>query len=799
MKKFVTLFFIVMCFSLIAVNGKVVDQVTGKPISKVRIQTHKKIITTDIEGKFEIADFGTGNLKFVKIGYENLELLVTKNQSVTVELVPKKLVLNGIKITETRAEYRKSAATFTNINKLEIEEKNVGQDIPLMMNDIPNVFSYSESGSGVGYSYLKVRGFDQKRIGVMINGIPLNDPEDHQVYWVNMPDLAESVEDIQFQRGVGTSLYGVSTFGGSMNMETSNIDKDDEAQIFSNFGSYNTSKYGVKYLKNISDNYNVNLRFSKIDSDGYRDNSGTDLWSFFSSISRTGISSFTELNIYGGSEETHASWYASSESDLAENHHHNPVTYDNEIDKFSQPHFELHNKYSLSENSELVNSLFYIRGHGYYEQYKEGRNLWEFGLSDTDVGDEADLIRQKLVEKNQYGWVSQYNYSHAKNDLTVGTYISLFDSKHWGEIKDVIDAEDLGISYTSGQKYYEYTGDKKYFSVYANEKYDVTSNLNIMANLFYQKIGFDFAQNEAGNFAGTFLNSYSVDYDFFNPRAGINYNFSQKMNSYFNVSYAHREPTDSELYDIWDGPDDLGIAPLFATVDTLYNSDGTIKGIDWSDPFVKPEKLINYEFGFGYIDELWNLQTTLFLMNFQDEIIAYGGVNDDGNPIRGNADETVHRGIEVSSKVKLPKNLYLAGNISYNDNYFKKFTMKDWGGDIDLAGNKIAGFPEILGNLKLGYRTEKLSSYLQMQHIGKQYLDNTENDERIIEAFNVTNFNIIYRLNKLSFADIELSMKVNNIFDAEYETEGYYDAWYNEKYYFPAAGRNIMFGFRVKL
>ena len=322
-----------------------------------------------------------------------------------------------------------------------------------------------------------------------------------------------------------------------------------------------------------------------------------------------------------------------------------------------------------------------------------------------------------------------------------------------------------------------------------------------MANLYYQKINYKFDQHEAGNFSGKYLNFYEVDYDFFNPRFGINYNVSKNFNTYVNVSMAHREPTDDELYDTWDGPDDLGVAPLFAESESITNTAGDTLRIKWHEPYVKPERLMNYELGFGYVSGVWNLQTNFFLMNFQNEIIPYGGADDDGNPIRGNADETIHRGVELSVKTELPYNLFFDGNLSYNDNYFQKFIMKDWAGDIDFSGNTIAGFPEVLGNAKISYKTSSLILSVQIQHVGKQYTDNTEDENRTVNAFNTANAYIIYRLKNIGIEHVELSARVNNIFDKKYETAGYYDPWGGSdwsgaNYYFPAAQRNFMFGVR---
>lgn len=702
-----------------------------------------------------------------------------------------------MKVSATKAKDRETPVTFTNVTQEQVLQNNFGQEIPMLLEDVPGVFAYSDAGGLVGNAHLKIRGFDQKRIGVMINGIPLNDPEDHNVYWVNMPDFAESTSDIQFQRGVGSSLYGISTFGGSLNIQTNSFAKENKTEIFSAFGSYNTYKVGIKTAQKFG-KYSTNIRFSKIASDGYRDNSASDLWSVFTNLSRIGERSITEFNFYTGHELTHAAWEASGDWQLEENHQHNPYTYKNYVDDFSQPHFELHHSYFLNKISDVKNSIFYIRGNGFYEQYKEGRNLWEHGLVSEEGYEEADIIRQKWITKNHYGWVSQYNLRHKMGTLTAGAYLSGFNSDHWGEITQVIGADTLGIDYNSGQNYYNYIGDKQYLTAYLNEIFKPIDNLSIMANLYFQHINYSFEQLESGNFSGEFLNAYEVEYNFFNPRFGANYNVNENFNIYGNISVSQREPTDSELYDTWDGPDDLDVAPLFAVADTVFADDGNVEKVNWSDPYVKEEKLLDYEMGIGYTGGIWDLKANIYWMNFTDEIVAYGGVDDEGSPIRGNADKTVHRGVELSAKVQLPVYLELSGNFSYSDNYFEEFIMYSWGETSNLSGNTIAGFPSIINNGKLTYKKGNFNLFTQMQYVGKQYLDNTENEDRIINPFKVLNIGAVINITKLfGKTDLQLNLRVNNILDEEYETAGYYDSWADEKYYFPAAGRNFVVGLRL--
>ncbi len=820
MKKIICVLIGIIAFSSLAfadqLTGRITDSQSGKPIDQVSVYVESINLsaTSDANGNYVLNFIKPALFTFVfeRIGYEKkvVEHNPFDTSILNIQLIKKPQNISGMKVSATKAKDRETPITFTNLTQEQVLQNNFGQEIPMLLEDVPGVYAYSDAGGLVGNAHLKIRGFDQKRIGVMINGIPLNDPEDHNVYWVNMPDLAESTSDIQFQRGVGSSLYGISTFGGSLNMQTNFFAKENRTEIFSALGSYNTYKAGIKTTQKFG-KYSTNIRFSKIASDGYRDNSASELWSVFTNLSRVGERSITEFNFYTGHELTHAAWEASGDWELEENHQHNPYTYDNYVDDFSQPHFELHNSYFLNEISDVKNSIFYIRGNGFYEQYKYDRNLWEHGLVSEESSEEADIIRQKWITKNHYGWVSQYNLHHEKGTFTAGTYLSLFDSDHWGEIREVIDYENLGIIYESGQRYYNYTGEKQYLTAYVNEIFKPINNLSIMANLYFQHINYDFEQLESGNFTGEFLNAYEVDYNFFNPRFGVNYNVNENFNIYGNISISQREPTDSELYDTWDGPDDLGVAPLFAVADTVFTDDGNVEKINWSDPYVKEEKLLDYEMGIGYTVGIWDLKANVYWMNFTDEIVAYGGVDDEGSPIRGNADKTVHRGVELSAKVQLPAYLELSGNFSYSDNYFEDFTkyeeqwfedeFGDWYSETietDFSGKTIAGFPSIISSGKLAYNSGNFNLFTQMQYAGKQYLDNTENEDRTINPFKVLNIGAVINIAKLfGKTDLQLNLKANNILNEEYETAGYYDSWADEKYYFPAAGRNFVAGLRL--
>jgi iron complex outermembrane recepter protein len=811
LKRFIfsLIIFISVC-SLFAedLKGKVYDINSTEPILSVAVTIAELnwISYTDEAGRFIIKDLeaGTYSLKISRIGYGEFytTIIFPECGELLIGIERRTHEIEGYSVSSHRIIERETPVTFSSINSEQLNEANFGQDLPMLINDMTNVYSYSDAGNGYGYSYMKVRGFDQKRIGVMVNGIPLNDPEDHQVYWVDLPDIAESVEEIQFQRGVGSTIYGVSSFGGSLNLDTNNLAKDNEFEVYTALGSYNTYKAGAKFARIISEKYRMNFRISHIKSDGYRHNTASEMSSFYAGFARVGERSVTELNIYGGKELVHAGWYASWEEDLKKDHQHNPIEYDNEIDDFLQPHFELHHNYMINSRMNIQNSLFYIMGDGFYEQFKEGRDLWEYGLASEPDTQESDLIRKKMVLKHQYGWIGQFRRRQNNGELILGAYLSLFNSDHNGEVKELLGTEIEGFK--KGFEYYRYEGNRKNLVLFLNKTAKPVEALSIMFNLHYQHLNVEFDQREAGNFTGAYLNSYKVTYNFFNPRIGANYNFNRNLNVYANVSRSHREPTDGELYDTWDGPDDLNVQPLFAEADTVYDQSGEIARIKWENPFVKEEKLIDYELGMGFSNHKLNAKFNVFWMDFENEIVAFGDVDDDGSPIRGNADRTVHRGIELSAEYTITDQFTFSGNFSYNDNYFKEFKQYDYDNVMDYSGNKIAGFPDIVSSSKLTYTLTEWKIFAQMQYIGKQYLDNTENDDRIIEPFDLMNLGINYKMkNLLNLADVVVNFQINNILDKKYETAGYYDPWGGDdwsgaNYYFPGAERNFMLGIRAE-
>ena len=812
MKRGILTFFMILGASLLwggTLSGRVVNRATGEPLSNatIVITSSEQTVKPDPKGTFILENLSAGILKISAYhpGFSALhkEIKIQENQKTTLTLAMEaESVSESMTVTATRAIERKTPVVFTDVSEQTIKEEHTVEDVPMLLVGLPNVYAYSDDGSGMGYSYLKIRGFDQTRVGVMINGIPLNDPEDHQVYWVDMPDFAESLDSIQIQRGVGTSMYGVDTFGGSVNLLTTGQSQEDSFETTTYGGSYGTMKFGLHGNVALKGDMQLTFRGSYLETDGFRDNSGSEQWSGYLELARYSERSILRLITYTGNELTHAAWEASPEDVLRENPRHNPISYENTIDDFTQPHYELHHTLFLNDKIHWKNTLFAIHGKGYYEQYKDGRDMYEYGLwDDPGSAPEADIIRQKWVRKTQYGLISELGLDHQGGNLTFGAYWSTYNSHHWGEVDDLIGLELP--NYVPEFVYHRYFSDKDYATFYVNELFNVNEKVTLMANLHYQRITYSLDQDEAGSFRGENLHSLEVDYNFLNPRIGVNVNVNEQLNVFGNISVAHREPADSQLFDTWMSASDFGVAPLFNQVEVRENN-GTVERLFWTDPQVEEEEMVDYELGMTYRTSQFNIRANAFWMDFRNEIVPYGQVDDDGFPVRGNAEKTVHRGVELSGSVLLSSHWQFDANLSINDNTYKEFNYQeyDWGTgevvELDFSGNTIAGFPDVIANSTLSYRTNRWMAALRWQHFGQQYLDNTENADRTISSYNLVNTWVKVDLPKMGRIDgVELSLRINNLLDETFYTAGYFDAWAGGNFYWPGADRSVMAGVRI--
>jgi len=690
----------------------------------------------------------------------------------------------------------------TNLTRGQIELKQSARDIPFLLQDVPGVYSYSDAGNGIGYTYLKIRGFDQRRVGVLVNGIPLNDPEDQQVYWVDLPDLVSSLEDIQVQRGVTNSLGGLNSIGGTVNMVTQMLEQQPSGRATIEAGSYGTNRRVLSYQTGrLGKHFSTGLRISQLESDGYRDRSGTDQWAVFWSGRYEDSRQSLQLNFYTGHEVTQQAWWGIDEHKLRTDRTYNPQTYWNAIDDFRQPHYELHHEWDLGPNLLLKNSLYFIHGEGFYENFKDQRNAHRYsldfylGLPDSAA---VDLVRRKWVSKNQFGWVPSLLWEHHGGRLIVGGDVYTFHSDHWGDVMLVegFTPDDI----PDGLKYHDFNGDKTAWSLYANERYALFGALTLMADLQVQHRRYEFEQNQVGNFQGDLRNAYTVTYDWFNPRGGLFWQLPDaRWGLYGHVGVAHREPADNEMWDAWEGPDDLGADPLFRQSREVRDGSGQVQYVAWSDPIVQEEKVINYEAGVAFRGNTLSLTLNGYWMDFTNEIVPSGYFDPDRGAIRGNADQTYHRGIELGLRAQLTQRHLLTVGASRSWDRYETFLFYDWDGTVqDYSGNPIALFPQYLASLSWFAGWGAFKTDLRVRSVGKQYLDNTGNDDRTIDPNTVIDVSLFWDLGETAglaaLEGLQAYVRLLNLLDEEYETWGYYDPWGAGNYKMPAATRNFLVG-----
>jgi iron complex outermembrane receptor protein len=521
---------------------------------------------------------------------------------------------------------RFTPVTFENITKKDIEKKYWMQDLPMFLNGYTSINSYSESGASLGYSYLSIRGFDQRRISILINGIPQNDPEDHQVYWNDISDITASVENIEIQRGIGTALYGTSSIGGVVNVQTVDYFKRKFLNFSAGYGNYNSQRYSIEYSSGLLKNdFAVYGKATRIKTDGYRDLSWSDYWSYFLSGGKLiGKNSVLKFNFFGSPMQNHLAYLGVDKAyldgdvtgDIYNDRKYNYLTYEDETDNYYQPHFEI--VYNIQPSSDLYisNTLSYIRGQGYFntsfpvyygydfdyfrldpyfvpdstsynsEYYKrnpDGSVYFETGKGYEIV--RSDIITKLNVDNNTYGWFPkvQINHNNQKGNLVIGGEMRFHNSDHYGQITS---GEALPPGTPQDFEYYYYNGGKQTYSLYANEIYKFTDKLNGMLGLQYVYHNYDLSNNRFNPY------NFSVDYNFFTPRIGANYNFNKEFSAFANFSVSKREP---RLKDIYNAEDPYAV-PNFRIVDAA-------NGI-YEDALVQPEEMSDYEFGVAYKSDI---------------------------------------------------------------------------------------------------------------------------------------------------------------------------------------------------
>ena len=730
-----------------------------------------------------------------------------------------------VEVTTTRPQERGSAVAFTRLERQKIEEKYWGQDVPMLLAETPGVYAYSDAGNSIGYSYVKIRGFSQRRVAVTINGIPLNDPQSHEVYWVDHPDLLANSGAVQVQRGVGSALYGASAVGGSINIETTAGPGERRLVVETGGGSYGTSRFSMHGETGlVGDRYSLSGRYSRIMSEGYREQSWSRLWSYSISAARFDPRMTTRVNLYGGPEELHLAYFAVDRAyldgritgDTDHDRRFNPLTWKNETDNFFEPHYELLNDFRLSEKTTLSSSLFYFPGRGYYDDFPYGpiplasRRLPNFFVNDntlypasyyadtTGAGPyevvATDLTQRLWAKNRHYGWVPRARVAHARGELVLGGEWREADGRRWGELT-------WGAALPPGTEpnhvTYDYEGRVHVQSLFAQESYDLRPNLRAVGSLQWRRTRYAVGKDLLNGY------NFTLRYAALNPRVGLNWNVTPTWNLFGSYARVEAEPILTEIY----RADDPTARPNFQIVDPANDR--------YEDPLIEPETLNDLEAGAGYTRGTTRLRATAYWLDFQNEIVPNGQIGPLGVPITGNAAASTHAGIELEGEWRHPSGLELSGNLTLSRNEFDDYIeFADSVTFADYSGNSIAGFPARMANLTVGYRRGGSRVALSVVETGVQYLDNSEDNRKNpalksapgyqrkrVEASTVVNGLLSLGLGSavargLGARSVELDVRGLNLTDLRYETAGY--VYFEVPYFYPAARRSVFVGLRAE-
>lgn len=698
--------------------------------------------------------------------------------------------LDEVNVNALRAS-EKTPMTFTNLSEEEIDQQNLGQDLPYLLSTMPSVVTTSDAGAGVGYTGFRVRGSDPTRVNVTINGIPLNDSESQGVWWVNMPDFASSIENIQIQRGVGSSTNGASAFGATINLKTDGLNTKAYALSNNTVGSFKTLKNNVEFGTGLlNGKFTFDGRLSRITSDGYIDRATSDLKSFYLSGAYYGSDEVLKGIVFSGKERTYQAWngvplnYLENDSLRT----FNSYTYENEVDNYGQTHYQLHYTKQLNSNSNYNLSFHYTKGAGYYEQYKASESFSDYGFSEIIIQDdtinETDLIRRKWLDNDFYGTVFSYNTSIDNMDLTFGGAWNTYTGKHYGEVIWAQYASDSEL----GHIYYDNDATKDDFNVYTKLNYQYNDKLSLYADLQrrtidYTFIGFDQEGNNV---------EQSADFDFFNPKFGVFYQMNQNRSAYASFAVANKEPNRNDFVE--------------------------------SSPDSRPqhETLFDTELGYKINGNKLQFGINAYYMVYENQLVLTGQINDVGAYTRTNIDYSERKGIEVEAAYVISEKLKWVGNATFSENKIANFTeyvdnWDTWGQEtIHYEDTDISFSPDLIWASTFSYQlNDHLNAQFISKYVGDQYIDNTSSQERMLEAYLVHNARLSVNINSKVFKTAKITFQANNLLEEKYSNNAWiyrfisdgYDPRPDDPYvnanseggydmagYFPQAGRNYLLG-----
>jgi len=698
------------------------------------------------------------------------------NNSKNLDSLTSILNLEEVTVSAIKAK-NDTPVSFVNLSKENIEKTNLAQDIPILLKNTPSVVTHSDAGAGIGYSSIRIRGSDQTRVNVTINGIPYNDSESMQVYWVDLPDFASSIENIQIQRGVGTSTNGPGAFGGSINIQTNSASESPFFEINNTLGSFGTVKNSVGFSTGFIDKFELSGRVSRIKSDGYIDRSGSNLRSYFlQGVYRDENTLIKVLN-FAGHEITDQAWYGVDSSTLETNRKYNmageyydefgnTLYYEDQVDNYKQNHLQIHwnQIYQNGWNSNF--GIHFTNGKGFFENYNLG-----YGAS--------DYIDRRWIDNDFYGILYSLNNKTEDFNVNIGGSLNKYNGLHYGEYLWYDQINSPVNQYDFKEKFYDDFGDKGEFNIYAKIDYYISDRLTLYGDLQFRNIKYD-----AGISANSTSTGYIEDgfenldksFNFFNPKLGLFYNLNKNNNLFFSFARAHREPTRT----------------------------------DYANGNPNEEKLDDLELGWKLKSNNLAISLNAFYMIYEDQLVLTGQRDINGYEIRRNIGESYRVGIEFDSSIKLNNKLNIETNFSLSENKNKDF-YSTFDGNLKNFGNTdLAYSPNLIVNNILNFNpNKKVLISLRSKYVGEQFFAQTNSPISKLESFFINDINFVHDIDLPNISDdIKFKVLVNNLFDYKYSAYGGYYSYdvqeddqiktYEGTYYYPQSGINILVGLDVK-
>jgi iron complex outermembrane receptor protein len=784
------------------VSGKVLDE-QGQPLigAAVVLGQHQWTTISGIDGGYILENVAPGTYRMMisYLGYYiyTHSIAVTGDLVNNVTLVTKTTFTDEIVVSAIRASV-KTPVAFTNLTKQELKTLNMAEDVTYVLGLTPSAVATSEAGIGIGYTNLRIRGTDPTRINVTIDGIPLNDAESQGVFWVDLPDFTSSVEEVQIQRGVGTSSNGAAAFGASINLRTNKTENEPSAMLSSTVGSFNTLKNNIKVNSGLLNNrFSFEARYSDIQSDGYVKHSGSNHQSLFLSGAMHLPQALLKMNVIHGVERTGISWWGVPADSLKVNRRFNPAGvyfddagnqkyYQDQTDNYVQTHYHLVYIQEFSPSFNMSGALHYTKGKGYYEQFKEDESVEEYGWEPVMVNgqmiDETDLINQKWMDNHFYGFTWSSNYSFGLWNASVGTGWNRYDGDHYGEVI----WSRLPVLSEKGERWYLNNGTKTDYQFFAKVNWQPSTRFLVYGDVQFRGIDYKLEGRDDDWFEIQLPLDQQHEFRFFNPKAGVTYSLNNKHQWYASVGISNREPSRTDFK--------MGRGDAAATP--------------------KPERLVDFEGGYHYRSPLFSANINLFFMNYKDQLVPTGQKSNVGYDIMTNVDESYRAGVELIWGAKLLPRLSWDGNLTLSSNKIKNFIeystaySADYSESMEwitpLGTTDIAYSPNVVGASTLSYKPMKnMELGFVSKYVGAQFFDNTSDQNRKLDAYFINNLRAKYEFHPSWVKAIGVQLQVNNLFNVVYENNAYGGNWYEANntggynelswaYYYPQAGTHFL-------